>query len=141
MLLGVGEPFKGKFKGKPGQGLVAWTLCPPLQMTSLLATWDRSVQEMRGARRTEQASWLPWETTPGAATASGARSVLKEASRAPGTYCRQPGAVIPVRGSRAADDSGDRVTLGGFSSWPSRISAVATEPTPKPALGKVRKQG
>lgn len=26
MLLGVGEPFKGKFKGKPSQGLVAWTL-------------------------------------------------------------------------------------------------------------------
>lgn len=78
---------------------------------------------------------------PGGSNGLRARSVLKEASRAPGTDCRQPGAVIPVRGSRAADDSGDRVTLGGFSSWPSRASAVATEPTPKSALGKVRKAG
>lgn len=82
---------------------------------------------MRGARRTEQASRLPWETTPGAATASGARSVLKEASRAPGTDCRQPGAVIPVRGSRAAGDSGDRVTLGGFSSYRTHTKASSGE--------------
>lgn len=119
---------------------MARTLCPPLQRTWPPAARDRGVQETR-RREAEAGVQRGQPGHPGKqhrdrhGLQAPARRPLRRASQVTGTRSRQAGAVTPGRGGRAAVHSGDG------SARPTRLPAVAGEPTTEPAPEEARKQG
>lgn len=86
MPLGVGEQFKGKFKGNPRQGISSLDTVYPFPDDQPAGHSGLECPRVeKGKDNTEQAAQLPWETTPGG-------------SKGPrGQVCTKQGSFNPAR--------------------------------------------
>lgn len=139
--LGVGTPFKGKLKGfARGWGLVARTLCPPLQRPGrrLLGT---GVSRRPGDEKPRRVCREDSPATLGSNTGTSTGSRPRPTGRFAGP-ARLRG---HAPGRRELWPQGGAVELlstrGTGSAQPTCLPAVAGEPTTEPAPEEARKQG